>query len=486
MRKNSQLVFIILFSLLSTSLIAQPANLLQECWKKQAGAAKSNYLTLTYSEKRSELEKNFDPWHATNYKGNGMAWCNTENFQKLDSMISGKRSHLSRIQYSKNTLLKQNYDARILSPVSKSMLSNYILQTARYSPVMLLDYFNEKSLQPEKESTSYYALYKAIIDKKIVSLYIRKSDSLLYQVTILEDDPFLGDLLTTMAYDEFMMAGSLKVPSKIAIRRFNNKVNEEVVVSNAVFTSNVTPLLVKPAVYNYVEEPIASPAVSVEKYTDQIHFITLKHTDDKAMVVEFKDFLLIAEAPGSTTNGELILREAKNIAPSKPVRYFVAGHHHADYMGGLRAFVSEGSQIICNNANREYIKYIANAPHTLNPDELQLHPKPLVLDTLVGNSKVITDGKLEMKIYWIGIKSQHTSDFMMYYFPAEKMLFEDDLTWIRKDGYQVKANVRQAALYNAIKELKLDVKTIIQSSPANSPNVLSVIPFEELEKTLVK
>jgi glyoxylase-like metal-dependent hydrolase (beta-lactamase superfamily II) len=212
----------------------------------------------------------------------------------------------------------------------------------------------------------------------------------------------------------------------------------------------------------------------------------LKHTDDKAMVVEFKDFLLIAEAPGSTTNGELILREAKKIAPSKPVRYFVAGHHHADYMGGLRAFVSEGSQIICNNANREYIKYIANAPHTLNPDELQLHPKPLVLDTLVGNSKVITDGKLEMKIYWIGIKSQHTSDFMMYYFPAEKMLFEDDLTWIRKDGYQVKANVRQAALYNAIKELKLDVKTIIQSSPANSPNVLSVIPFEELEKTLVK
>ena len=485
MKKTIQSAFILLFSSVSMTLQAQSANLLQECWKKEVSAAKSNFLTLTFSEKRSELEKNFDPWHATSFKGNGMVWCNADNFQKLDSVITGKRSHLSKIQYTKNSLLTQNYDARMLSPVSKSKLASYVLQTARFTPVILLDLFKEKNSQPEKESTNYYALYKATIDKKIVSLYIRKSDSLLYQVTILEDDAMLGDLMTNIAYDEFKAIGDLAYPSKIGIHKFNGKVIDEVTVSNASFTPSVSPLLVKPAAYSYGDDITAQASVSVEKYSSNIHFITLKHTDDKVMVVEFKDFLLVAEAPVSTENGELILSEAKKISPSKSVRYFVFGHHHAEYMGGLRAFVSEGAKIICNNSNKEYVKYVANAKHTLNPDELQRHPKALELDTMAGNSKVISDGKFDMKIFWIGAKSQHTSDFMMYYFPAEKMLFEDDLTWIRKDGYQVKANVRQSALYSSIKELNLDVKTIIQSSPANSGNILSVIPYTELEKTIV-
>ncbi len=486
MRKSIQSVFIILFGMLPLSLLAQPANLLQACWKKQVSGAQSNHLTLTYTEKRGELENNFNPWHVTNYKGGGTVWCNTSNFQKLDSVLTGRKVHQSKVQFNKTVLLKQKDNASALLPVSKSMFNQYILQTARYSPVMLLDYFNIGNQQPDKESTANYAKYKTIIDQKIISLFIRRSDSLLYQVTILEDDALFGDVQTTIAYEGFVTTEGMKVPTKISIRKINGKVSDEVTISNASFSANVVPLLEKPAGYAYVDDAMVKPSVSVEKFSDAIHFVTLKHTDSKAMVVEFANFLLVAEAPGNAANGELILREAKKIAPSKPVRYFVAGHHHAEYLGGLRAFVSEGSKIIANTANREYIRYIANAPHTINPDALQQHPKPIELDTLVGTSKVITDGKFEMRIYWVGEKSKHTSDFMLYYFPAEKVLFEGDLTLIRKDGYNAKATVRQLGLYNVIKELKLDVKTIIQSSPASSENVLSVIPFEELEKTITK
>jgi hypothetical protein len=55
-----------------------------------------------------------------------------------------------------------------------------------------------------------------------------------------------------------------------------------------------------------------------------------------------------------------------------------------------------------------------------------------------------------MVVYFIGQKSQHTKDYLIYYFPKEKLLFEDDLVRIAKEGEMKKAGGRQAGLYNAI------------------------------------
>ena len=89
-----------------------------------------------------------------------------------------------------------------------------------------------------------------------------------------------------------------------------------------------------------------------------------------------------------------------------------------------------------------------------------------------------------MKIYFIGEKSAHTKDFLIYYFPNEKLLFQDDLCWISSDGVIKKAGLRQIGLYNSIKELGLDVETIIQSWPVNNHNVKTKILFNELEKSI--
>jgi glyoxylase-like metal-dependent hydrolase (beta-lactamase superfamily II) len=294
-----------------------------------------------------------------------------------------------------------------------------------------------------------------------------------------------GDVLSTFTYQDYSVAGNLSYPRTIQIEKINGKVKDEVKILTSNTTNEAPQLLEKPIDYSLKEDEETVSEIKVEKFSDNIHFIELKHTDDKIMIVEFSDFLLVAEAPLNSKNGELIISEAKKIAPNKPIKYFVFGHYHPHYLGGMRPFIHKGAKIICSKQNEEYVKYLANAPHTLNPDSLQIQAKPLLIEE-IKDSLTITDGKFPMKIYFIGKKSEHTNDYLIYYFPTEKLLFEDDLVWIPKKGEIRKASGRQAGLYNAIKELGLEVQTIIQSWPVADYGVKTIIPFKDLKESMTK
>jgi flavorubredoxin len=132
------------------------------------------------------------------------------------------------------------------------------------------------------------------------------------------------------------------------------------------------------------------------------------------MVVELEDYIRVAEAPINSKNGEAIISEARKIAPSKPIKYFIFAHHHPHYLGGLRAFVHKDATILCTDISQPYVKYIANEPHSLKPDSLQLEPKKH--KTQVISDSLILGKESQMKIYFIGRKSAHTKDFLIYYF----------------------------------------------------------------------
>ena len=60
-------------------------------------------------------------------------------------------------------------------------------------------------------------------------------------------------------------------------------------------------------------------------------------------------------------------------------------------------------------------------------------------------------------------------------FPAEKLLFEDDLMSIPKQGVPGKAGARQAGLYQAVKVRGLVVETVVQSWPVTESGVGNVV-----------
>jgi hypothetical protein len=472
-----------LLLLTTLQICAQPTDNMHECWNKQVNPLQGQYLTFSFTEKRNELEHSFEPWQQTNYNSTGIVWHNTDNFLKYDSLTLRGKKYNSKTQLNKSILLFVDYGDKDLFEVTQSMFSDQIFKTIRYSPITIIDYFVQQKISADKESNNDLAIYKTTINKTIVKLYIRKSDNLLDKITTLSDDELFGDVFSTFTYSDYSTADKLFYPKTIQIEKINGKVKDEVKISTANLINEVPKLLDKPADFNLKEDTEVKPEIIVEKYSNNIHFIELKHTDDRVMVVEFSDFLLVAESPLNSVNGELIISEAMKIAPDKPIKYFVFGHYHSHYLGGMRPFIHKGAKIICLKANQDYVNYLANAQHTLFPDSLQLQPKPLIIEEIKDSLK-ITDGKIDMKIYFIGKKSEHTNDYLIYYFPSEKLLFQDDLVWIAKEGEIKKAGNRQVGLYNAIKELGLDIQTIIQSWPVADYGVKTVIPFADLEKSI--
>lgn len=472
--------------LLLAALHTNAEDNLQKCWNNQVKPLKEQYFTFSYQEKLNELEHSFEPWQQTNYVGNGTIWINAGIFLKNDTLTNPGRKSLyySKTQFSNTELLFLDYGEEKLSTVTHGMFSGQPFKVVRYSPVMLIDYFFQKRIAPDKESNNTLIVYKTIINRTIVTLYITKSTNLVAKITTLDDNELFGDVLTTFIYSNYSNSNKVLYPKSVRIEKINGQVIDEVKISNVRLISEVPKLIDKPIDYKIADDTEERPEIKVEKYSDNIHFIELKHTDDKVMIVEFSNFLLVAEAPLNSKNGELIISEAKKIAPSKPIKYFVFGHYHPHYLGGMRPFVHKGAKIVCSKINQEYVSYLANADHTLNPDSLQLQPKPLLLE-VIKDSLVISDEKFEMKIFFIGKKSGHTNDYLIYYFPVEKLLFQDDLVWIAKEGEIKKASGRQAGLYHAIKELGLNVETIVQSWPVSDYGVKTVIPFADLEKSML-
>ncbi len=465
---------------------AKEKDFLEECKKKQIGSLDQEFLALTIDETRNTLYHSFEPWQYYMRKTNGTVFINSNRFLKIDTLNSKKGKRISKTQYGPEELLLLDFGDTLLSDVTKNDFSEQSLGNSRYSPITLIQYFYSHGAKEEKENPDNgFAVYKLNMNKTIVKLFINRTSCILDKITTLNDDDLYGDVLNTIYYKDYSSESGIDFPKTIFIEKKNGKAKDTVVVSSAHIVHEVTPLLIKPAGFKWTEEKKEMPEeYVVEKFNDHIHFLNFKNADSKVMIVEFSDFLVVAEAPLNSKNGEMIIQEAKKIASSKPIRYFVFGHFHPWYLGGVRPFIHIETTILSTHEDIPYVDYLANAPHTLTPDNLQLEPKKLKIEEL-KDSLTISDGKFEMQIFVIGKKSDHTSDYKIYYFRSEKLLFEDDLAWIKKECVLQKAGSRQAGLYNSMKELNLKVDTIIQSWPIGEQyNIKSVIPFHELEESI--
>ena len=482
MRNKYELTVWIVLIMVTSPGIAQ-TDFLMQSWELQVKPMENTYLKFDFTESSNQLGHSFYPWKQTNYIGNGQVWCNASYFAKLDTLKFDQRSFTSKTVITEKDMLLLDYGDKDLITVTTEMFKEQVVKTARYIPAKILNYFKSNNVPISEKSDRLFAVYEATINKTIIRIYINKHSYLLSKIITVSDDELFGDVETEYIYTNYNKIGELYLALDIAIKKINGKLLDQVQLGNNEMTDNMPILLERPENYSLIDEAPTQVEVSSEKYNDHIHLVELKHTDDKVLIVEFSDFLLVAEAPLNSENGELIIEEAQKVAPNKPIKYFVFGHFHPHYLGGIRPFVHEGARIIASKQNMEYVSYIVNAERTMNPDSQQFNPKPLIFEE-IQDSLTISDGKTKMKIYFIGEKSVHTNDYLIYYFPKEKVLFEDDLVWIPKSGEVKKASSRQAGLYHAIKDLDIEVDTIIQSWPVKDYGVKSVIPFEDLEKAM--
>lgn len=483
MKTSIQILFTLFYGL-ANGLFATSTDPLLVCWSKHVKPLQNRVLSMEFTETRNEFEHSFEPWQLSEYKSAGYVQFNNTLFIKMDSITRGKKTYYSKTQFNKSELLFQDFGAKELSNVTQSMFDNQKFKIARYTPVQLLGYFVGQNVSQNKTILSEYFIYSSSINEVKVSLYINKKDTLVNKIVTLQNDELFGDVETVYSYSKYGVVNNMYCPTTISISKTNGKVLDEVTLVKQQVLNEAKVLLEKPIEYKILPDKATKAELVTESYSPNIHFISLKHSDDRVMVVEFDDFLLVAEAPLNSANGELIIQEAKKIAPKKPIKYFVFGHFHSHYIGGVRAFIHKGAKIFCSVHNQQYLEYLAQTSHHLSPDSLDIQPKKL-LTQLIKDSLNINDGKFEMKLFLIGKQSAHTVDYLIYYFPKEKLLFQDDLIWIKREGAIKKAGARQIGLYNAIKELNLKVDTIIQSWPVSDYGVKTVIPFLDLEQSVM-
>ncbi len=473
----------VLLLFITTNVFAQDA--LQECWKKQVEPLGKNYLSFSCNEVKRRFYHSFELWQFMTSKTTASVTVRQNSFARVDTAGGGK--YLTKTQLTKDILLYQRPGDTAVSQVDSGDFMNDQFETGRYTPIYLINYFVEKKVQKDGSSTSEYSVYTLPIHKTVVRLFIRNSDHLAQKITLFNDDELYGlygDITRSFNYTDYKNTSGLMYPATIVIDKINGKLHDTVLVAPALVVSNPAPTLSAPKGYTIQRESEKQTDVSVEKYSKNIYLVHLKHDNFISTVVEFKDFLVVADAPLTSKNGELIISQAKKIAPGKPIKYFLFSHFHNWYLGGFRPFVHKGATIITRPEDKAYLEELASAPRTISPDSLHIQPKQLKTE-VINDSMTISDGEFTMKIYHIGKKSEHTADYLTYYFPSEKLAVEGDLVWIKKDGSVTKANKLQAGYYQSLKDLGIDVKTVLQAWISSSGDMKYLIPFDELERSVL-
>ena len=265
-------------------------------------------------------------------------------------------------------------------------------------------------------------------------------------------NPFYGDMNYEMRYTQYKDFNGVKWPMLFHTHQGDPRMNPahnyyEYKLASVRINAPVSTMPVPETVRTAV-----APAARVESTKLAEGVWLLGGGTLNSMLVEFKDYVAVIEAPNNEARSLAIFAEAERLAPGKQVKYVVNTHHHFDHSGGLRTFLSAGTTIVTHDTNKPYyLDILFNpAPRTLYPDRMaEFNPmywisrRPAPIETVEGAANttgkyVITDGERIVEVlhvqdmaYELGdtslARGNHSEDMLMVYLPKEKILFNADL-----------------------------------------------------------
>jgi glyoxylase-like metal-dependent hydrolase (beta-lactamase superfamily II) len=282
-------------------------------------------------------------------------------------------------------------------------------------------------------------------------------------------DPVLGDADMVATFSDYKDFSGVKFPAKIVVSEGGFPTWE-------LNVNNVTP-------NGPVDLPVPDPVKAATlppvqtlttKLGDGLWFIS--GGSHHSVVVEFKDYIAVVEAPLSEERSMAVLAEAKKLVPGKPVKYVLTTHHHFDHTGGLRTYVAEGATVVTHQSNVAYFEKTLAAPATVSPDMQAKSPKMPQIQG-VSDKYVMTDGKQTIEVYPTD-GDTHTGEYTLIYLPKQRVLVEADAFSPGPVDAPAPATPPPNAvkLNSEIQRLKLNVATI---APIHGRGP---VPLAELKK----
>ena len=177
-----------------------------------------------------------------------------------------------------------------------------------------------------------------------------------------------------------------------------------------------------------------------------------------SMFVVFDDFVLVVEAPLSTTIARAVIAKIHEMAPGKPVRYVVPTHYHVDHTGGIGGYIAEGATIVTTPGNRQFFEQVAKLKHPFTGDNALLPAGSPAIETFSGK-RVIADAHHVVELLSLG-PTAHVDEMVIAYMPAEKIAFISDLFLVSTTGANGAAEPSTVSFLETIDRLKLNIETI--------------------------
>jgi glyoxylase-like metal-dependent hydrolase (beta-lactamase superfamily II) len=144
-----------------------------------------------------------------------------------------------------------------------------------------------------------------------------------------------------------------------------------------------------------------------------------------SVVVEFKDYVVVFDAPHDDDRSAPVIAETHRLVPNKPIRYVINSHWHFDHLGGARTFAAEGATVIVSEAARSSVEKDLNAPRTLRPDRFARSGRQTVRVEGVQDKRVLTDGSQTLELHVLML--DHANPTLFAYLPKDKVLVSADV-----------------------------------------------------------
>ena len=297
-----------------------------------------------------------------------------------------------------------------------------------------------------------------VISFKIGDTPVRASvgpDNLITSVRTTGDAAVLGDTVTETIFSNYEDNRGVKFPMHIVQKQGGFPILD-LTVSAVRAQSNVL-IDIPSAVQSAAAPPPAAVRVDTQKVADGIYYLT--GGSHHSVAVEFKDYVVVVEAPQTDERAVAVFDAVKKTIPNKPIRYVVNSHNHFDHLGGVRAAMAEGYTIVTQSSNKLYYEKIAAMPHTVAPDRLSKAGKKPVIEGVL-DKRVFTDETNTLELY--RLTTDHCDTMLVAYLPKAKLLVEADM-WnppAANAPPPVAVSPVTVQLVDGIKKLNIDVQQV--------------------------
>jgi glyoxylase-like metal-dependent hydrolase (beta-lactamase superfamily II) len=390
----------------------------------------------------------------------------------LDLAIrGGLRLHLRSVSDGQETF-RVNYENSTLTTFPSTRATPYLQAVLRRFPEQLLlnaqrrpealRYLGTQTVNGRK----YEVVAYGDVDGEVNDLYFDVVTGDLARVQRLNDDPVRGDAPVTTIYTRYQRMEGFRVPTRIIGLQGTDTVSD-VVVNRLVIDAVDDSLFGKPDGLPTTAAP--DPKPQLVPLGSDVYLV--KGSYNAAFVV-FDAYVLVLEAPISSSYQEGVIKLIDSVAPEKPIRYVVSTHFHYDHVGGVRPYIARHATIVTTNAAAQVIRRLSAIPHSLRRDSLSKAPVPPVIE-IVRERRSFSDAHHSVDLILMR-NMPHVAEILVAYVPALRLLFQGDLY----DSFaleEVPATDDGEALLLWLPGSGLDVERVIPVHGPNAPVPLSAL-----------